>query len=152
MLMEEIILENYYDSILRSVRGLNWNDWEGLYRDVLDVFDKKPEDLKGVLKNYVYHKTDEPLKDILEFIIRSFISETHPGILWEGIIEIKSSYQDTPYDTKIRYMIIVYPKESVISVTPPLWIWEHHSEVEEFMGDTEFYGKINKLAGKYVEI
>lgn len=152
MLMEEIILENYYDFILRSVRGLNWNDWENLYREVLDVFDKKPEDLKGVLGSYVYHKTDEPLKDILEFIIRSFISETHPGVLWRDIIEIKSSTQDTPYDTKIRYMIIVYPKESVISVTPSLWIWEHHSEVEEFMRDTEFYKRINKLAGKYVEI
>lgn len=150
--MEEIILENYYDSILRSLRGLNFQAWESLYRDVLEVFDKKPEDLKGVLGGYVYHESKEPLKDILEFIIKAFISETHPGILWKGIVEIKSSTQDTPYNTKIRYTIIVYPKESIISVTPPLWIWEHYSEVEEFMGDTEFYGKINKLAGKYVEI
>lgn len=152
MLMEEIILENYYDSILRSLRGLNFQEWESLYLDVLEVFDKNPEDLKGVLKNYVYHKTDEPLKDILEFIIKAFISETHPGKLWKETIKIKSSSMDTPYDTKTRYMIIVYPKESVISVTPPLWIWEHRDEVEKFMEDTEFYGKINKLAGKYVEI
>lgn len=152
MLMEEIILENYYDSILRSVHRLNWNEWESLYRDVLDVFDKKPEDLKGVLRNYVYHKTNEPLKDILEFIIKAFISETRPGGLWERIVEIKESTKDTPYDTKIRYSIVVYPKKSVISVMTSLWVFEHHSEVEEFMGDTEFYRKINKLAGKYVEI
>lgn len=152
MLMEEIILENYYDSILRSLRGLNFQKWESLYRDVLEVFDKKPEDLKGILKNYVYHKTDEPFRDILEFIINAFISETHPGKLWEEVIKIKSSSMDTPYDTKTRYMIIVYPKESIISVTPPLWVWEHRDEVGEFMEDTEFYGKINKLAGKYVEI
>lgn len=152
MLMEEIILENYYDSILRSVQGLNFQSWEGLYRDVLEVFDKKSEDLKEVLRNYVYHKSSEPLKDILEFIIKAFISETHPGELWERTIEIKESTQDTPYDTKVRYMIIVYPKESIISVTPSLWIWEHHSEVEEFMEDMEFYERINKLAGKYVEI
>ena len=150
--MEEIILENYYDSILRSVRGLNFQSWESLYRDVLEVFDKKPEDLKEVLGGYVYHKTDEPLKDILEFIIKAFISKTHPGELWERAIEIKSSFMDTPYDTKVRYMIIVYPKESVISVMSSLWIWEHHSEVEDFIRDTEFYERINKLAGKYVEI
>lgn len=150
--MEEIILENYYDSILRSVRGLNFQFWESLYRDVLEVFDKKPEDLKEVLGGYVYHKTDEPLKDILEFIIKAFISKTHPGELWERTIEIKSSFIDTPYDTKVRYMIIVYPKESVISVMSSLWIWEHHSEVEDFIMDTEFYERINKLAGKYVEI
>lgn len=152
MLMEEIILENYYDSILRSVQGLNFQSWESLYRDVLEVFDKKPEDLKEVLGGYVYHKTDEPLKDILEFIIKSFISKTHPGELWERTIEIKSSFMDTPYDTKVRYMIIVYPKESVISVMSSLWIWEHHSEVEDFIRDIEFYERINKLAGKYVEI
>lgn len=150
--MEEIILENYYDSILRSVRGLNFQSWESLYRDVLEVFDKKPEDLKEVLGGYVYHKTDEPLKDILKFIIKAFISKTHPGELWERTIEIKSSFMDTPYDTKVRYMIIVYPKESVISVMSSLWIWEHHSEVEDFIRDTEFYERINKLAGKYVEI
>ena len=152
MLMEEIILENYYDSILRSLQGLIFQGWESLYLDVLEVFDKKPEDLKGVLRDYVYHKTDEPFKDILEFIIKAFISETHPGELWNRVIGIKSSSIDTPYDTKTRYMIIVYPKESIISATPSLWIWEHRGEAEEFMGDTEFYRKINKLAGKYVEI
>lgn len=152
MLMEEIILENYYDSILRSLRGLNFQGWENLYLDVLEVFDKKPEDLKDVLGSYVYHESKEPFKDVLEFIIKAFISETHPGKLWEEVIKIKSSTLDTPYDTKTRYMVIVYPKELVISVTQPLWIWEHRGEVEEFMGDTEFYRKINKLAGKYVEI
>ena len=90
---------------------------------------------------------------ILSFLIQNFISEDHPGELWKRVIEIKTSYLDTPYDTKLRHSIVVYPKETVLSMMTPVWVWKHYKEVEEFMSESnEFYNQINKLSGKYVEI
>lgn len=156
MLMEEIILESYHEAIIKTLfyrNNFNFQNWEGLFRDVLEVFEKKIDDIPKTLENYVYHQTKEPIIDILSFLIQNFISENHPGELWKRVFEIKTSYLDTPYDTKLRHSIVVYPKETVLSMMTPVWVWKHYKEVEEFMSESnEFYNQVNKLSGKYVEI
>lgn len=151
--MEELILKNYYDSILRSMNSLDFQKWENLYQEVLDVFGKTTADLDKVLKKYTYKPTtNEPFKDILEFVISSFIMEDHSCKLWNDVVKIKPTTVDSPYGTKTRYIIIVHKKETVLFNESSFWLWNNYKEAKEFMTETEFYKKINKLSGKYVEV
>ena len=62
--MEEIILESYHEAIIKTLfyrNNFNFQNWEGLFRDVLEVFEKKIDDIPKTLENYVYHQTKEPI-------------------------------------------------------------------------------------------
>lgn len=151
--MKELILKNYYDSILRSLQGLEFKEWENLYHEVLDVFGKTFTDLEKVLKNYTYNPdTKEPFKDILQFIISSFISEDHPSELWNKVVRIHTETTDSPYGTKTKHIIIVYTKKTILYSMSSFWLWNNYEEAKEFMEETEYYKKIIKLSGKYVEV
>lgn len=149
--LEEILKTEYKEALYRSRPLEDFRHWEKLYLDILDAFGKKPEDLGVYLKEYIPRNLNESHPELLEYLISRLIKEVRGSELWKGIVKVEKKEIFTPYKTIYRYSIKLTPRLKVIENLPSLWVYQNHSEIEEFLGD-DFYDTLESIiSGKYIE-
>lgn len=149
--LEEIIKTEYKEALYRSRPLEDFRHWEKLYLDILEAFGKKPEDLGIYLKDFIPRNLKEPHPELLEYLISKLIKEVRSSELWKGIVKVEKGEIFTPYKTIYRYSIKLTPRLKVIENFPSFWVYQNHSEIEEFLGDN-FYDTLESvISGKYIE-
>ena len=145
-MLEQIIcreLENYVKT------KLSCEKWDQVYLDIMSITGLSPVDIQRALSKYQF---SGDMGDMFVYVLNHYIQNRYPNELWRDLVSLSKREVDTPYKTVTTWIIKVMSKRDKLNSLSSDWVYEHHSEVEEFMGDNPFYNEIMKIHGRVIQL